>query len=80
MAGKFSEPITCTGASRFSKHLSEIKPASDNAKELFTGSSVTIKHRPCLFTEDKIVSSSRGTNVRRSTISIFSEKFKAYLN
>ena len=47
IAGRFSEPITRTGASKCSKQFWEMLPASAWAKEFTTGSSVTIRHLEC---------------------------------
>src|ERR1017187_1272008 len=76
-AGKFKDPRTSTGASKFRKHSFEILPASASAKELFCCSSVSIMHLPCFFTEVNIKFSSKGNNVRRSIISTWPGNFFA---
>lgn len=46
-------------------------------KELFCCSSVSTKHFPCLLIDSKIISSSNGNNVLKSTIMIWPGNFFA---
>ena len=77
MAGRFSAPITVTGASRSSKQVCCMRDATDCAKVLLTGYSVITRQRLFLFTEAKISSVSSGISVRKSIISTWPGKFLA---
>ena len=76
-AGKSSEPMISTAASRYLKQFLEILAPKASIMELFSASSVKRIHFPCNLTLSKTNSSSIGLMVLKSIISTLPSKFLA---